>query len=345
MLGLARHLVERHPPPPGPDDLVDREPAPHVADAQDGVQPGVRDEDHVGVRAGRDGGQRPAGPGREQVGHLPGPLGQVAAAGVLQPPDAAAPAAGRPVGALGEDHQRAGRVQAAGQPLDLLGEDALPGLAVPDEHVGQPVAQHVQAGVELQRRLHHHPRPAPVDAEQLVDEQERVAGPGVPGQHDDRAGQPGGQFVASELRLVDLGPQAVGPFGPAVQRVQEPADDRVVAALVGLGVQPAAEPAHDPQPEQHDQRHDLGGQPDHQERHQPQVAHPARPQQPGQPGQQREHEQQRRQHDQAEGEGDHHRGQHEPADQPGWEHQMPSRRTKARLTARLRAERYAADAA
>jgi hypothetical protein len=242
---------------------------------------------------------------------------------MLQPPDAAAPAARRPVAALGEDHQRPVGAQAAGQPLDLIGEDALPRLPVLDEHVGQPVAQHVQAGIELQRRLHHHPRPPAVDAEQVVHEQERVARSGVPGQHDDRAGQPGGQFLAGELRFVDLDSQAVRPFSPSVQRVQEPAHDRVVAALIGLGLQPAAEPAHDPQPEQHNQRHDLRRQPDHQEGHQPQVAHPARPQQPGQPEQQREQQQQRRQHDEAKGEDDHHRSQHQPADQPGWEQETP----------------------
>ena len=95
------------------------------ASGLDRVEPGVRHEDHVGVGAGGDGGQRAARPGRQQVGHVPGAGGQVAAARGFQPPDAAAPAPGRPVAALGEDDQRAGRVKPAGQALDLVGEDAL----------------------------------------------------------------------------------------------------------------------------------------------------------------------------------------------------------------------------
>jgi len=45
-----------------------------------------------------------------------------------------------------------------GRPLDLLGEQALADLAVPDEHIRQQATQHVQAGIQPQRRLHHHPR-------------------------------------------------------------------------------------------------------------------------------------------------------------------------------------------
>jgi hypothetical protein len=51
------------------------------------------------------------------------------------------------------------RSSPAGQPLGLLGEQALLVLVALDEYVGQPVAQHVQAGIQLRHRLHHHPRP------------------------------------------------------------------------------------------------------------------------------------------------------------------------------------------
>ena len=69
--GQARAAPRRTaPPPPGPDDLVDGELPPDVAQSDDGVQARVRHEDHVGVRAGRDGRQSPAGPGRQQVGHV-----------------------------------------------------------------------------------------------------------------------------------------------------------------------------------------------------------------------------------------------------------------------------------
>jgi hypothetical protein len=53
--------------------------------------------------------------------------------------------------------------------------------------------------------------------QQPVDEQERVAGPGVAGQHDDRAGR---QFLPAEFWLFYLDVQAVGPFGSVVQVVQ-----------------------------------------------------------------------------------------------------------------------------
>ena len=129
MVGRTGHGIIRYPPPPGPDDLIDWELTPHVADRDDVVQPGVRHEDHVGVRAGGDGGERPAGARREQVGHIPGPFGQIRAAQALQPPDPAAPPARGPVPALGEDDQRAPLVKPAGQPGDLLSEDVLAGLA------------------------------------------------------------------------------------------------------------------------------------------------------------------------------------------------------------------------
>src|SRR5215510_10031019 len=76
MVGRTRYGITRNPPPPGPDDLIDRELTPHVGSCDDGVEPGVRYEDHVGVRAGRDGGERPPGARRPQVGHIPGPFGQ-----------------------------------------------------------------------------------------------------------------------------------------------------------------------------------------------------------------------------------------------------------------------------
>jgi len=120
MIGRTGYGIIRHPPPPGPDDLIDRELAPQVAHRDDVVEPGVRHEDHVGVRAGGDGGERPAGARGEQVGHIPGPFGQIRAAQVLQPLDPPAPPARGPVPALREDDQRTPLVEPAGQPRDLL---------------------------------------------------------------------------------------------------------------------------------------------------------------------------------------------------------------------------------
>ena len=288
-------------------------------------------EDHVGVRAGRDGGECPARARGEQVGHIPGPFGQIRAPQVLQPPDPAAPPARGPVPALGEDDQRAPLVEPPGQPRDLLGEDVLAGLARLDPHVRQPVAHDVHAGVELQGGLHHHPRPPVVDAEQLVHQQQGVTGPGVPAEHDDRPGQPGGQLVAGEVRLVHLDPQPVRLLRAFVQRVQEPPHDRVVAALVRLGAHPAAEPAHHPQPGQHHQRHRLGHEPDQHEAGQPQAAHAPGPRPRQQPEHQGQQSQERREHDEAARDDDHQRRQHEPPDQPGWEHPpLPSSQARAR---------------
>src|SRR5438067_12457176 len=59
VVGRTRYGFTRHPPPACPDDLIDRELSPHVADRDDVVEPGVRHEDHVGVRAGRDGRRAP----------------------------------------------------------------------------------------------------------------------------------------------------------------------------------------------------------------------------------------------------------------------------------------------
>ena len=285
----------------------------------------MRHEDHVGVGAGRDGGDRPARARREQVGHIPGPFGQIRAPHVLQPPDPAAPPARGPVPALGEDDQRAALVQPPGQPRDLLGEDVLAGLARLDPHVRQPVAHDVHAGVELQGGLHHHPRPPVVDAEQLVHQQERITRPGVPAEHDDRAGQPGGLLGRGEFRFVhdDLHPE--GLRGRSVEPADEPPHDPVVAGLVRLGAQPAAEPAGDPQAETHEQRRRLRGQPDQREVQQPQYPHPARPRPAHRPERQDHQGEQRKQHDERHRDEDHQRRQHEPADQAGWEHgRLPS---------------------
>ena len=134
--GVAGDLVVRDAPPAGFDDLVDGEPAPDVGGGDDGVQPGVGDEDDVGAGAGGDGGEGPAGAWGEQVGHVPGAGGQVGVSLGFQPADAVPPAAGGPVAAFGEDDQRGLCVQVLGEVLDLVGEDILPGLAGLDEHVG-----------------------------------------------------------------------------------------------------------------------------------------------------------------------------------------------------------------
>jgi len=316
----AGDLAGRDAPPPRADDLVHRQAPPDIRGADELVHPGVGHEDHVGVGAGDDGRQRPARPRRQHVGHVPGAGGQVAPARPLQPPDAALPPARCPVAALREDHQRAILAEAPGQALDLLDEDLLAGPAPGDEDVRHPVGHDVHAGVKLHRGLHHDAGPPQVHAEQLPHEQERVAGSGVAAEHDHRAGRPGRLLLRRELRLVDVDPDSERRGGRAVHQVEVPPHDRVVTALVGLGVQPAAEPGGDPQAQAGQQRGGLPGQPDEREVQQPQAAPAAggcAPEHPERHDQQRE---QRGQGRDRHSDHDHQRREHQPAYQPGWEH-------------------------
>jgi hypothetical protein len=191
--------------------------------------------------------------------------------------DGPAPAERCPVAALGEDDERVATAQPGREPPDLLG--ALP-CGVPagvrllaEEGVGQAVGQDVDARVELQRGLHDHPRAALAAADQVVDEQERVAGARVPAEHDERA--VAGRAGTGVPRASHRDAQAAGAAGRAEDRVEEAAHDGVMASLVGLCVQPAAEPARDPQAEEDDQRRALGRRPG-----EPEEDHP---QQPGVP--------------------------------------------------------------
>jgi hypothetical protein len=112
--GGARHLGGRHSPPAGAYRHVRGQALPDIADADQHVQAGVRDEDDVGGRAGGQGGEGPGRAGREDVGHGSGSFGQVGEAFSAQARDAAAPAQRGPVGAFWEDDQRGQLVKAGG---------------------------------------------------------------------------------------------------------------------------------------------------------------------------------------------------------------------------------------
>ena len=84
------------------------------------------------------------------------------------------------------------RVQAGREAPDLVdvvpGSATLPACAARRRNaLGTPVGQDVHARVELQRGLHDDARAPLADAEQVVDEQQRVAGAGVAAEHDERA--------------------------------------------------------------------------------------------------------------------------------------------------------------
>src|SRR2546421_11292448 len=106
MVGAPGPLAGEYPPPLRADGLVHLQVPPAISDCDDLVEPGMGDEDHVGVGAGGDGRERTAGTRREQVGHVACAGGQIVAASLFQLPDAPLPTTGRPFAALGEDHQR-----------------------------------------------------------------------------------------------------------------------------------------------------------------------------------------------------------------------------------------------
>ena len=205
--------------------------------------PGMGNEDDIGIGAGGDGRQCPAGPRWEQIGHVPGARGKILAARLFQPPDAPVPAPGGPVAALGKITSAPSRSEPTGQPLDLLDEELPAGPAVVNEHVGKAVGHDIETRIKLHRRLHDDAWPPPVHAEQMAHEQERIARARMAAEHDDRAGQAGCLLIGGELWLVDLDPHPECRGSPAVDEVKEPAHDRVVAALERLRMQPPAETA------------------------------------------------------------------------------------------------------
>jgi len=320
----ARHLVGGHPPPCRLHHVVHRQAAPQVAHADEPVQPGVRHEDHVGFGTAGDGRQGSAGPRRQQVRHGASAVGQVMVARLVQPADPAVPPARCPVTPLREDHQCGVALQPPGQALDLLDKLAIPGTAAAHEHIGHAVGYHVHGGIELHRRGHHDVRAAAAGVEQVVHEQERVAGPGVAAQHDHRPGRAGRVvprariLPGASVRPGDLDLKPEQPASRPVHHVQEPVHDRIVTGLVGLGVQAAAEPAREPQSQEHEQRRGVSAEPGERERQQPQAAHAPRPLQPGQADQEHQHREHREQHRDRDGDDHGHGREYQPADQPGW---------------------------
>ena len=88
-------------------------------DGEQVVQPGMRDQHDVGLGRRVQRGQQPAGARREHVGHPLGAPGHPLEPAPAQALDAAAPALGGEVAALGEDHERVVLVQVAGEVGDL----------------------------------------------------------------------------------------------------------------------------------------------------------------------------------------------------------------------------------
>ncbi len=279
-------------------------------------------EDHVCGRAGADRGEGPSGTGRQEVGHRRGPFGQIRMTPSAQALDAAAPPERSPVPAFGEEEESVPVAEACGQPPDLLCllPAAEPGAvrAAAEERVRHPVGHDVQARVELDCRLHDDPGTPLADREQVVDKQQRVAGASVTAEHDE------GALIGQGLvrRRCHLDPEPAGADRHAVDQVEKPRHDRVVAGPVGLGIKPPAEAAHDPQAEQNGERGGLADGPGESQEHHPQQPGPVTV--PGQPSDQcggrAEQGDWRCQDDQASRDHDDERRQRKATDQPRGKH-------------------------
>ena len=254
-------------PPRHLDHVVHRQPAPEVGDRGQILQALVRDQQHVRVRGRGHRGERAAGPRGHQVVH---PFGLGRLVGVpepAQPLDRPGPAPLGEVAALREDDHRVARAGPAGQRGDRLGDVVGDVRVRGDEAVRQPVEQHVDGRVELQRVLEHDPRPQLGERHQLADQQHRVARPGVPAEHQLRP-------VPAERAPVAGAdhPQPERPPRGSVDPIEHPAEQPVVGFLPALIAEAVTEAGAQPHPAERPEGRPLAGEPDDAEPQQPQPA-------------------------------------------------------------------------
>ena len=147
-------------------------------------------------------------------------------AAMQEPLDRPQPPLDREVAALGEDQHRVAAAQVAAHGGDL---DLRVATARVDEPVRQPPADHVDQRVQRQRLVHHDPRPPAVAAEQVVEDEQRVALAGVDAEHDERPSVRQRGFGA--LGPVDRHAHARDPQRRPRDGADEPAQNRVVGTV------------------------------------------------------------------------------------------------------------------
>jgi hypothetical protein len=250
----------------------------------------VRDDEHGGVvGCGVERGQEAAGVRHHDVRHTVRAVGQGVLTARPQRRDAPGTPLGRDVAALREQHEGAVVREVTRDPGDRLGGAVLAPPAPRgrrDEGGRQPVQQHVDRRVPLQRVLEDDGGGAPRPAQQGVEQDERVPGAGVPA-HDDERGVGQGGAVG---RLHD-DPQPQCPAHLPEQDAEHDAGEDDVRVLHPRPAHPQAEPGGDPQDEQPDERHRVPHDVDAEHPQQAQHPEPAG-QHPGEGGadDEREHD-------------------------------------------------------
>ena len=308
--------------------MVHRQVAPDVAGRGQRLQTDVSDEHDRRVGRRGDRRERTARLGGQQVLEPAGALGQLGSSGEIELLDGPCPASLGEVATLGEQHDGVAGRRGARHPLDLRHHVA----AGPTTHEARadPVEQHVDGGVELEQVLQHDPRPTrDTTVHHRIHDQERVAGAGVPAEHQHRSI---GTRLGERVVLIVEGEAEREP-GRRHQPAQEPRHQPVVAIERSLATDPPPEPGRQPQDEQHHQYGHLEHEVHEREPHEPEQSPPTGHEPRDEPGDhQPQREQSDRPHEQRERER-HRDHPSRPLRQQQQTHQRSSASRRARYSA------------
>jgi hypothetical protein len=136
----------------------------------------------------------------------------------------------------------------------------LGGLAIAgvDHRLRKPAGEDVDAWINRDALLEHHARPAPKARDELLDDEDRVAGSGVPAEDDDQSVESVGLERTSRVRrgiggYLDLERPPTRGGEPA----DEPAEQPPMEQLEAFGVDEAAGASGRPEQPAHDQCAEL----------------------------------------------------------------------------------------